>query len=151
VLLGPRLGLTTRSGWQWRICRGREEGALEETQGGDGRGKDKEACVFPKNMHGMIKKTWVLLPLLIYLTRGGASTLGNPGFPVHTTPTNPNFQQPYYQSMSYGPIPNIFFPRTPAYATPNPRVESQINDGVRNQIARTLREFGFTPKGQARS
>jgi hypothetical protein len=55
---------------------------------------------------------------------GGASTLGNPGFPVHTTLTkpNPNFQQLYYQAMAYspnippigtgvphGPIPNIFF------------------------------------------
>jgi hypothetical protein len=59
---------------------------------------------------------------------GGVSTSGNPGFPAHTTPTNlnPNFQQPYYQTMSYGPnipptgtgvphgpIPDIFFPRTP--------------------------------------
>jgi hypothetical protein len=33
---------------------------------------------------------------------GGASTLGNPGFPAHTTPTNPNpnIQQPYYQTMA---------------------------------------------------
>jgi hypothetical protein len=69
---------------------------------------------------------------------GGASTLGNPGFPAHTTPTNPNpnFQQPYYQTMAYGPhippmgtgvphgpIPDIFFPRTPTYVTPNPRVD----------------------------
>jgi hypothetical protein len=97
---------------------------------------------------------------------GGASTSGNSGFPAHTTPTNPNlnFQQPYYQTMAYGPnipptgagvphgpIPDIFFTRTPAYITPNPRVEGEINDGVRDQIARTLREFGFTPKGQARS
>jgi hypothetical protein len=57
---------------------------------------------------------------------GGASTSGNPGFPAHTTPTNPNqnFQQLYYQTMAYrpnipptgmgvphGPIPDIFFPR----------------------------------------
>jgi hypothetical protein len=97
---------------------------------------------------------------------GGAPTSGNPGFPAHTTPTNPNlnFQQPYYQTMAYGPniaptgmsvphglITDIFFPRTPAYITPNPRVEGEVNDGVRDQIARTLREFGFTPKGQARS
>jgi hypothetical protein len=27
------------------------------TQGGDGRGKEEEACVFPKNTHGVIKKT----------------------------------------------------------------------------------------------
>jgi hypothetical protein len=81
-------------------------------------------------------------------------------------PTNPNlnFQQPYYQTMSsgpnipptgtsvpHGPIPNIFFPRTPAYVTPNPRVEGEVNDGVRDQITRTLREFGFTPKGRAMS
>jgi hypothetical protein len=26
-----------------------------------------------------------------------------------------------------------------------------MNEGVRDQIARTLRQFGFTPKGQARS
>jgi hypothetical protein len=91
---------------------------------------------------------------------GGMSTLGNSGFSAHTTPTNPNpnFQQPYYQTMSYGPnipprvrvfcmilFPNIFFPRTSAYATPNPRVGD--NEGVRDQIARTLQEFGFTPRG----
>jgi hypothetical protein len=36
---------------------------------------------------------------------GGASTSGNLGFLAHTTPTNPNlnFQQPYYQTMAYGP------------------------------------------------
>jgi hypothetical protein len=97
---------------------------------------------------------------------GGTSTSVNLGFPAHTTPTNPNpnFQQPYYQTMAYGtnippmgtgvphgPIPDIFFPRTPAYVTPNPRVEGEVNDGVRDQITRTLREFGFTPKGWART
>jgi hypothetical protein len=50
-----------------------------------------------------------------------------------------------------GPIPDIFFPSTPSYVTPNLRVEGEVNDGVRNQIARTLREFGLTPKGHARS
>jgi hypothetical protein len=49
------------------------------------------------------------------------------------------------------PIPNIFFPRTPAYVTPNQRVEGEVNNGVRDQITRTLREFRFTMKGQARS
>jgi hypothetical protein len=44
-----------------------------------------------------------------------------------------------------------FFPRTPAYITPNPRVEGEVNIGVRDQIARTLREFGFTPKGRTKS
>jgi hypothetical protein len=33
--------------------------------------------------------------------------------------------------------------------TPNPRVGD--NEGVKDQITRTLREFGFTPKGWARS
>jgi hypothetical protein len=51
----------------------------------------------------------------------------------------------------HGPILNIFFSRTPAYVTPNQRVEGEVNYGVRDQIARTLREFGFTPKGRARS
>jgi hypothetical protein len=97
---------------------------------------------------------------------GGASTSGHLGFPAHTTPTNPNpnFQQPYYQiiaygpnipptgmGVSYGPIPNIFFPRTPAYVTPNPREEGEVNNRVRDQIARILKEFRFTPKGWARS
>jgi uncharacterized alkaline shock family protein YloU len=96
---------------------------------------------------------------------GGTSTSGNLGFPAHTTTMNLNlnFQQPYYQTMAYGPniphtsmgvphgpIPDIF-PRTPTYVTPNPRVEGEVNDGVRDQITRTLREFGFTPKGQVRS
>jgi hypothetical protein len=96
---------------------------------------------------------------------GGTYTLGNPGFPAHTTPTNPNpyFQQPYYQTMVYGPnitptgtgvphgpIPDIFFPMTLAYVTPNSRVEGEANDGVRDQIATTLCEFGFTMKGRVR-
>jgi hypothetical protein len=93
---------------------------------------------------------------------GGASTSCNPGFPAHTTPTNAksNFHQLYYQTMAYGhnilpigmgvphgPIPDIFFPRTLAYVAPNPGVEGEVNDGVRDQIARTLMAFGFTPRG----
>jgi hypothetical protein len=53
--------------------------------------------------------------------------------------------------VPHDPIPGIFFPRTPTYVTPNPRVEGEVNDRVRDKIARTLRELGFTPKGQARS
>jgi hypothetical protein len=53
--------------------------------------------------------------------------------------------------VPHGPIPNIFFSRTLAYVTPNPRVESEVNDGVWDQIARTLKEFRFAPNGQARS
>jgi hypothetical protein len=48
-------------------------------------------------------------------------------------------------------FPTYFFPKTPVYVTPNPRVEGGINDGVRDQIARTLREFGFTLEGWVRS
>jgi hypothetical protein len=54
-------------------------------------------------------------------------------------------------SVPHGPILDVLFPRTPAYVTPNPRVDGEMNEGVRDQIARTLREFGFMPKGQARS
>jgi hypothetical protein len=53
--------------------------------------------------------------------------------------------------VPHGPIPNNFFARTPAYITPNPRVEGEVNDGVRDQITRTMREFGLTPKGRASS
>jgi hypothetical protein len=49
--------------------------------------------------------------------------------------------------VPHNPIPDIFFSRTPAYAIPNPRVGD--NEGVRDQIARTLWEFGFTPRGRA--
>jgi hypothetical protein len=105
-----------------------------------------------------------LIANLPYL--GGTSTSGIPGFPAHTRLTNQNlnFQQPYYQTMAYGPnvpptgtaiphdpICDIFFPRTLAYITPKPRVEGEANDGVRDQIAKTLREFMFTPKSRARS
>jgi hypothetical protein len=58
---------------------------------------------------------------------------------------------PMGMSVPHGPILNIFFPRTPAYITPNPRVEGEVDDGVRDQIARTLREFGFTSNGRLRS
>jgi hypothetical protein len=58
---------------------------------------------------------------------------------------------PTGMGVPHGPVPDIFFPRTPAYVTSNPRVEGEVNDGDRDQIARTLREFGFTPKGRARS
>jgi hypothetical protein len=58
---------------------------------------------------------------------------------------------PMGMGVPHGPIPDILLPRIPAYVTPNPRVEGEVNDGVRDQIARTLREFIFTSKGQARS
>jgi hypothetical protein len=48
---------------------------------------------------------------------------------------------PRCMGVPHGPISDIFFPRTPAYITPSPRAEGELNDGVRDQIARTLREF----------
>jgi hypothetical protein len=65
-------------------------------------------------------------------------------------PYGPNIP-PMGTGVPRGSISDIFFPRTPTYVTPNPWVEGDVNDGVRDQIARTLREFGFTPKGRARS
>jgi hypothetical protein len=58
---------------------------------------------------------------------------------------------PMGMGVPHGPIPNILFSRTPAYVTPNLRAEGEMNEGVRDPIARILREFGFTPKGWARS
>jgi hypothetical protein len=54
-------------------------------------------------------------------------------------------------SVPHGHIPDILFPRTLAYMTLSPRAEGEMNEGVRDHITRTLREFGFTPKGQDRS
>ena len=53
--------------------------------------------------------------------------------------------------VPHGPIPDVLIPRTPSYITPNYRVDGEMNEGVRDHIARTLKEFGFTPKGWARS
>jgi hypothetical protein len=53
-----------------------------------------------------------------------------------------------------GPVPDMVFPRVPTNATYQLRMD-RVNDGmmtegVREQIARTLREFKFTPRGHAR-
>jgi hypothetical protein len=52
---------------------------------------------------------------------------------------------------SSGSYSQHIFHRTLAYLTPNQRVESEVNDGVWDQIARTMREFRFTPMGRPRS
>jgi hypothetical protein len=57
---------------------------------------------------------------------------------------------PMCMGVPHGPIPDILFPRTPAYVTPNLKVEGD-NEGVRDQITRTIWEFGFTLDGRARS
>jgi hypothetical protein len=47
---------------------------------------------------------------------------------------------------------DVLFPRTPALTTPQMGLDYNrgMIEGVREQIVRTLREFGFTPKGRAR-
>jgi hypothetical protein len=78
---------------------------------------------------------------------------------------NSNLQQPFYQTMAYGPnippmgsgvpngpVPDVFFRRTPAPYTPGTvnNVGGGMTEGIREQIARTLREFSFTPRGHAK-
>jgi hypothetical protein len=65
--------------------------------------------------------------------------------------TKPWLTVPTYLPRASWSYSRHIFPRTLAYVTPNPRVEFEVNDGDRDQIARTLREFGFTSKGRARS
>jgi hypothetical protein len=80
-----------------------------------------------------------------------------------------NLQQPYYQSMAYGPsIPPIGNRIPQGFVTNDYRIgeqrallsasrvthtasEGERSEGVREQVARTLREFGFEPKGHTRS
>jgi hypothetical protein len=57
---------------------------------------------------------------------------------------------PMGTGVPHGPIPNILFLRTPTYATPNPQVEGD-NEGLEIRSLGPYREFGFTPKGWARS
>jgi hypothetical protein len=81
---------------------------------------------------------------------------------------NLNLQQPFYKTVAYGPnispmgsgvqhrpVPDFLFPRTPApnsYQLGTDRVnEGVMADGVREHIARTLREFRYTLKGHART
>jgi hypothetical protein len=91
--------------------------------------------------------------------------LANVSQPSHGN--NLNVQQPFYQTMAYGPNispmgngiphgdgPDILFPRTPDRAMPQMGLyqinDGVMTDGVREQIARTMREFNFMPKGCAR-
>jgi hypothetical protein len=97
---------------------------------------------------------------------------GNHGMMVNVSQPwqggSPNLPQPFYQTMayrpqmsplgtgpSYGPILNVLFPRTPAPNTQHIRIDrfqdKAMNDGVKEQIAQMLSEFGFTPMGRARA
>jgi hypothetical protein len=44
--------------------------------------------------------------------------------------------------VPHGPIPDVLFPRTLAYITPNPRVNEEMNEGVRDQIVGRLGSLG---------
>jgi hypothetical protein len=59
---------------------------------------------------------------------------------------------PTGSSVPHGPMPDIFFPRTLAPNTPpmGNNGGAGMTEGVREQIARILREFGFTPRGRVR-
>jgi hypothetical protein len=62
---------------------------------------------------------------------------------------------PMGSGPSYGPMSDVLFPRTLAPNTQHISTDrfqdGGMNDGVREQIAQTLREFGFNPKGRARA
>jgi hypothetical protein len=99
----------------------------------------------------------IVTPNLSTVTRQGSQeTLVNVSQPNHGG--SMNLSQPFYQTMAYGlnmppmgsgiphrHVPNVLFHRTPALANP----QIAMMEGAREQIARTLREFGFTPKGCA--
>jgi hypothetical protein len=106
-------------------------------------------------------------PTAIIPYPGGASSSGNPGtctcYPTKHE-CKPKFlaalltnnglrtQYTYHgHGCSSWTSSRCIFPRTPAYVKPNPRLKGEMDQGVRDLIARTLGEFGFTPKGRARS
>jgi hypothetical protein len=56
--------------------------------------------------------------------------------------------------VPHGSVPDLMFPRVMGNTSNQAgtdRVEGGMTEGVRDQIVRTLREFGFTPKGRARA
>jgi hypothetical protein len=58
-----------------------------------------------------------------------------------------------HSGLPHGLVHDVFFPKTPAPYTPGMMndVCGRLTDGIWEQIAMTLREFGFTPKGRARA
>lgn len=60
---------------------------------------------------------------------------------------------PMGNGIPHGPVHDVLFPRTPAHPTPSMGNDNYggMTDGVREQIIRTLMEFGFNPKGRARA
>jgi hypothetical protein len=92
----------------------------------------------------------------------GATSVATPG--PHLNPgrainpggnTSQNFPQPYYQVHAYGlgnqPVPDAFFPRSPATPLATRDAYPGMSENVREHMARTLREFGLEPKGRAKT
>jgi hypothetical protein len=68
---------------------------------------------------------------------------------------NPNLQKPYYQVQSYSPgaqpVLDSYFPRPSPMPVLEGNVYPGMSENVRDQVARTLREFGLEPKGRIRT
>jgi hypothetical protein len=68
---------------------------------------------------------------------------------------NQNLPQTYYQTHAYGPstqeVPDAYFQRPPVMPTAAGGPYGGMSENVRDQVARTLREFGLEPKGRTRT
>jgi hypothetical protein len=68
---------------------------------------------------------------------------------------NMKFPQPYYQIHAYGPgtqpVPDYYFPRPPMMPLATREQFLGMSENVREQVARTLREFVLEPKGRAKT
>jgi hypothetical protein len=69
--------------------------------------------------------------------------------------TSPNFPQPFYRVHAYGsgnqPVPDAYFLGPPVTPLVVEEAYSGMSENLREQLARTLREFGLEPKGRART
>jgi hypothetical protein len=64
--------------------------------------------------------------------------------------SNPNYQQPFYQANAFGPgapqlVPDTYFPRPPIFLTVTGNPNHGMPKNVRDQLTRTLQEFGLEP------
>jgi hypothetical protein len=68
---------------------------------------------------------------------------------------NPSLQQPFYETHADDPnsqvIPNTYFPRPPIVPVTVGGAYPRMSKNVREQVARTLREFRLEPKGRVRT
>jgi hypothetical protein len=95
-------------------------------------------------------------------TNSGASGVATQGSPSTASRTrgvgaaaNPSFQQPYYQAIVYGPnlqlVLDSYYMRPPAIHLATEGIQSGMTESVRDQVTRTLREFGLEPRGRAKT